>query len=195
MPTASRHRSALAVIIVAAALALSACTTPADEPAAPAGTTPAAPAETPAAPAATAPATGTAAATADALAERDAFIEAQQQPLGQPVLTAKTPAQIDLIAQQRAHVESQGFAWSETHETVTLALALDACETSILNGHQIDITGFRTHVTTSPLIAQLAATPEERESLVSVMVFGTGFLCPDDASQWQAAWQESAGQY
>ncbi|SDQ15348.1 hypothetical protein [Microbacterium sp. cf332] len=133
--------------------------------------------------------------TVDALAERDAFIADQQQPVGQPTLTAKTPAQHELVAQQRAHLEANGGQWSEQAETVTLALGLDACETSILNGHEIDLAAFRTHVVTSPLIDSLAVDDASREGAVSIMVFGTRFLCPDDAPQWEQAWTESGGEY
>lgn len=132
---------------------------------------------------------------ADVLAERDAFIAAQQQPVGQPSLTAQTPAQQELVTQQRAHLEENGGQWSEQAETVTLALALDACETSILNGHSIDTASFRTHVVSSPLIQSLAVDDASREGAVSIMVFGTRFLCPDDAPQWEQAWTDAGGQY
>ncbi|MEH3089320.1 MAG: hypothetical protein PGN24_06885, partial [Microbacterium arborescens] len=71
----------------------------------------------------------------------------------------------------------------------------DACETSILNGHEIDVTAFRTHVATSPLIDSLAVDDASREGAVSIMVFGTRFLCPDDAPQWEQAWTEAGGEY
>ena len=132
----------------------------------------------------------------DALAERDAFIEAQQQPLDGTALVAKTPEQIELISQQRAYVESQGGTWNADAESITLALALDACETSILNAHAVDVDIFRTHVTSSPLIdAVTGGDPAAGEGAVSIMVFGTGFICPDDAPQWESAWSESGGAY
>lgn len=127
----------------------------------------------------------------DVLAERDQFILDQQQPLGEALLTAKTPAQQQLIAEQRTHVESQGGQWSPQAESITLALGLDACETSILNGHVVDASTFETHVTTSPLIQQVGSTPESLDGAVSIMVFATGFLCPDDAPQWESAWQDA----
>ena len=114
--------------------------------------------------------------------------------MGQPTLTAKTPAQQELVAQQRAHLEANGGQWSEQAETVTLALALDACETSILNGHQVDQNVYQVHVASSPLIQSLAIDDASREGAVSIMVFGTRFLCPDDAPQWEQAWTESSGQ-
>lgn len=133
---------------------------------------------------------------AAAFAERDAFFVAQQQPLDGSSLVAKTPEQLALVAEQRAYVESQGGAWSAEAETLTLALTLDACETSILNGHNVDVDVFRTHVTTSPLIAAVSGgDPATIDGAVSIMVFGTGFICPDDAAQWDAAWTESGGVY
>ena len=132
----------------------------------------------------------------DALAERDAFLEAQQQPLDGTALVAKTPEQIELISQQRAYVESQGGTWNADAESITLALALDACETSILNGHAVDVEVFRAHVTSSPLISAVSGgDPQAIEGALSIMVFGTGFICPADAPQWESAWSESGGVY
>ncbi|MCR2785654.1 MULTISPECIES: hypothetical protein [unclassified Microbacterium] len=132
----------------------------------------------------------------DALGERDQFFVDQQQPLDGSALVAKTPEQTELVAQQRAYVESQGGTWNAEAETITLALALDACETSILNGHAVDLDVFRTHVTSSPLVSAVSGgDPGAIEGAVSIMVFGTGFICPDDAPQWEAAWSESGGVY
>ena len=131
-----------------------------------------------------------------ALTERDAFLEAQQQPLDGTALVAKTPEQIELINQQRAYVESQGGTWNADAESITLALALDACETSILNGHAVDVEVFRAHVNSSPLISAITGgDPQAIEGALSIMVFGTGFICPDDAPQWEAAWTETGGVY
>lgn len=191
--TAVIRTPVVAAVAVAGLIALAGCTPasppPAADPTSPASATPA-PGQTGAA-----PPTGSAPADADALAERDAFIAEQQQPVGETVLTAKTPAQRELVAQQRAHLEANGGQWSDQAETVTLALALDACETSILNGHSVDATTFRTHVVTSPLIDALAVDDASRDGAVSIMVFGTRFLCPDDAPQWEQAWTEVDGEY
>ncbi|MCR2827770.1 hypothetical protein [Microbacterium sp. zg.Y909] len=131
-----------------------------------------------------------------AFAERDAFIEAQQQPLDGTPLVAKTPEQMELISQQRAYVESQGGTWDANAESITLALALDACETSILNGHAVDVEVFRAHVNSSPLISAVSGgDPQAIEGALSIMVFGTGFLCPADAPQWESAWSETGGVY
>ena len=194
----SINARARAVILVAAvlagAIALAGCTPAADDASSAPGPTPTVSASGPSA-AETPGAGDDATVDGDVLAERDAFIDAQQQPVGQPTLTAKTPAQQELVAQQRAHLEANGGQWSEQAETVTLALGLDACETSILNGHEIDVSSFRTHVVTSPLIQSLAVDDASREGAVSIMVFGTRFLCPDDASQWEQAWTEAGGDY
>jgi hypothetical protein len=69
---------------------------------------------------------------------------------------------------------------------------LDACETSILNGHNVDVGVFRSHVATSPLIAAVAGDDAAAQAgVVDIMVYGTGFLCPDDAPQWEAAMAEA----
>lgn len=185
----TRPLTALAVTGVVMLLASACASTPeqAETPRAAESTSAApTPVSTPDATSDAAPADG------DVLAERDRFIADQQQPLGEPLLSAKTPAQQQLVAEQRAHVESQGGQWSPQAESVTLALGLDACETSILNGHVVDANTFETHVATSPLIQQVGTTPEALDGAVSIMVFGTGFLCPDDAPQWESAWQETA---
>ncbi len=190
--TARPRTATLAALAVVGALALTGCTPAGDaNPPEATPTTTTVPDESAAA---TPDAGGDGSATADALAERDAFIAAQQQPVGQTTLTAKTPEQQELVAQQRAHVEANGGQWSEQAETVTLALALDACETSILNGHQVDQDVYQMHVASSPLIQSLAIDDASREGAVSIMVFGTRFLCPDDAPQWEQAWTESSGQ-
>jgi hypothetical protein len=130
----------------------------------------------------------------DVFAERDAFFADQQQIPGDPMLTAKTPEQQEFISQQRAYTESQGGTWSPELESITLALALDACETSILNGHEVDADLYATHIATSPLISALTnGDPTTERNVVSIMVFGTGFLCPSDAAQWESAFRASTG--
>ncbi|WP_460740189.1 hypothetical protein [Microbacterium neimengense] len=130
----------------------------------------------------------------DVFAERDAFFEAQQQIPGDPMLTPKTPEQQEFISQQRAYTESQGGTWSPEIESITLALALDACETSILNGHDVDQDLYATHVATSPLISALTnGDPTTERNVTSIMVFGTGFLCPADAPQWESAFRAATG--
>lgn len=130
----------------------------------------------------------------DVFAERDAFFAEQQQVPGDPMLTPKTPQQQEFIAQQRAYTESQGGTWSAELESITLALALDACETSILNGHDVDADLYATHVATSPLISALAGgDPATQRNVTSIMVFGTRFLCPADAPQWESAYRASTG--
>ena len=123
----------------------------------------------------------------------------QQLPTDGSDLVAVTDAQKEFIAEQRAYVESQGAEWTSQHESVYLALAADACETSILNGHEIDATRFSLHVQSSPLFRALLegvsadAVAAGEENVASVMVFGTGFLCPEDAPQWEAAFRELYG--
>lgn len=136
----------------------------------------------------------------DVFAERDEFFREQQLPMDGSPLVAVTPAQQDFIAQQRAYVEEQGLSWTASDESLSLALAGDACETAILSRHQVDASTMTAHVTTSPLFAQLipadldgAARTQAEAPIASVMVFGATFLCPDDGDQWVAAYQDVYG--
>lgn len=136
----------------------------------------------------------------DVFAERDEFFRAQQLPMDGTPLVAVTPAQQDFIAQQRAYVEGQGLAWTASDESLSLALAGDACETAILSRHQVDSSTLVAHVSTSPLFAQLVPADLEGEArtqaeapIASVMVFGTTFLCPEDGDAWVAAYQDVYG--
>ncbi|AZC13920.1 hypothetical protein DT073_09540 [Microbacterium sp. ABRD28] len=137
---------------------------------------------------------------ADALAERDQFLADQQLPLDGTPLVAVTPAQQEFIAQQRAFIESQGGTWDAQTESISLALAADACETAILNDHEVDAPLLQAHVASSPVFAQLIPddfTADQRlaaeRNVASVMVFGSGFLCPEDGPQWEAAFTEVYG--
>lgn len=181
-------RSLVFTGLAAAAFGLTACA----GPAAPATTPPEA--ETsPTAPAVTA-SPHPAPEIREGMAERDQFIRDQQQPLDGSLLVAITEPQKALVRQQREYVQSQGGTWNAESESVTLALALDACETSILNGHEVDDAVFLTHVMSSPLIRAVAGDdPQAQTNVASIMVFGTGFLCPDDAPQWQSAWEAAYG--
>lgn len=132
---------------------------------------------------------------AAALAERDQFIEDQQQPLDGSLAKARTPEQIAFVAEQREWIESNGLTWTEEEEAVTLALALDACETSILSFHAVTTETVSTHAATSPLIqGQIDQAPEQadliRQSMLEIAVFGTSFICEADAPQWEAAYLE-----
>ncbi|MGQ2913697.1 hypothetical protein [Microbacterium aurantiacum] len=129
-----------------------------------------------------------------ALLEREEFFDAQQQPRDGSLLSAKTPEQQEFIAQQRAYLESQGATWAPETESLLLATTLDACETAILNNHRTDADIFATHVSSSPLFAQVAQGDEAAEQgLASIMVFGMSFVCPSDAEQWDAAYTEVYG--
>lgn len=132
---------------------------------------------------------------ADMFEERDEFMKAQQQPVGDEVLTAVTPEQKELVAEARAHVEQKGEIWDEEQESLVLVLALNACETSILNGHDINESTVQMHVATSPVLTALlqGATEEQRVSavtgLMNLTVTGTTYLCPADSEQWSSAVQ------
>lgn len=176
-------RSAFAALTISVVAVLAACAPAQDDAAipSPVATTPA-----------TAPATDpSVAASSSPEAERDAFLLAQGVVLDGTMPQARTEPQIAFIAAERAHVEAQGLAWTAQDEGIALALAVDACETSILGGHALADADFDRHAATSPLIATLVAGLADAEraaaeqNLVELAVFGTGYLCPADAPWWQ----------
>jgi hypothetical protein len=137
--------------------------------------------------------TRTAPAQNDVLSEREAFISEQQLAPGSKTLAAVTPAQKAFIEQQRASAPD-GRMTPQT-ETLLLASTLDACETAILNSHDVDADILRGHVATSPIFATLAADDLIVErGMATLMITGMGYLCPDDAPQWRTAFAEVYGQ-
>ncbi|QEW03155.1 hypothetical protein [Microbacterium lushaniae] len=183
-PPRRARAASLLVLIAAATLGISACTAVQPRPE-PSSTRESAPEETTPAPEETAAGS---APVADALAERDEFFATQGQPVDGSLPTPQTPEQQEFLDQQRAYVESQGGTWDEFYDGVALAVTLDACETSILNGHEIDVDTARLHIDSSPLIAEISGgDADATQGLASIMVFGTGFICPADAPQWEAA--------
>lgn len=134
----------------------------------------------------------------DVLAEREAFAKAQQFPLDGTLLSAKTEPQKAFVAQERANVEAHGQTWDAERENIYLALAADACETSILNSHQLRIDTFRVHVLGEPIIAKLIpadTAPDQKvtfeRNLMSFAVNGTKYLCPADYQQWLDAFDKA----
>ena len=127
----------------------------------------------------------------DALAEREEFMRTQEQPMDGSLLAAKTPEQKAFVAEAKEYIEGSGGVWDAQTESYALALTLDACETSILNGHKIDKNTVRTHATTSPLLAALIqGVPAEQKAgvtsgLMNLAVTGVGHVCPADQSQWK----------
>ncbi len=124
-------------------------------------------------------------------AERDEFFEAQQLPLGSNNLSAVTDEQHAFIDEMQAYYESEGFCWNAEMESTVLALALNGCESSILNGHQLDEFAVQTYALSSPLIAELTQGTSEADritytgNLMDVVVTGTYYLCPADHDQWK----------
>lgn len=134
---------------------------------------------------------------AAALAERDQFISDQGLPLDGSPLTAQTEPQRAFIDAEKAFVESQGGGWVAEAESTLLALAMDACETSILQGHRVTTDTFTVHVGTSPLFAALIpeeVTGEQRRvgerNSAAKMVAGVSYVCAADLDQWVAAFDE-----
>ncbi|WP_162301566.1 hypothetical protein [Nesterenkonia muleiensis] len=134
---------------------------------------------------------------ADALQERDQFLEDQQLPLDGSPLEATTPEQKEFITSQREHVESQGGTWNAEAETLTLALSLDACENAILAFHDADQETVLMHIESSPIFNQVIppdASTQEREGfeadLASTMIYGMQYICPEDHEQWETIIQD-----
>lgn len=186
MTTASHRLSVAAPLAVVAtlALALTACA-PTESP----RTTPTN---------SSAPAPDDDKAMADALAERDAFLEEQQLPLDGSPLVAVTEAQKQLVAQARERAEAQGGTWTEREEWILLALGSDTCESGILNQHRIDAEFMMAMLSGSPLVQQLVpadATQSELgarlQGIAKTAVFAAGYMCPDDKAAWDAALQEA----
>jgi hypothetical protein len=191
MPAFSRSlRVPVAALVVLAGLSLCSCAAPAGTGAAPTPTGTAAPADE-----ATDPDNADMEA---AFAERDAFFDAQEFPDDGSLLEARTDAQKQLVAEQRAWTESQGGVWSEQSEAILLALGSDACETGILNHHRIDGDLLIGTISSSPLVNAVIpteATDTERAAyerdLASMSVFAAGFLCPVDGEAWGAAFESA----
>ena len=129
-----------------------------------------------------------------ALAERDRFIKDQQLPMDGSHLSAVTPEQKQFVAEQRAHIESHGEAWTQDYETTILALTGDACESAILSFHDVDTTAVQMHIASSPLFLGMIpenlsdAEHEQAEaSMAEIMVYGMQHMCPADYPQWAQA--------
>lgn len=126
----------------------------------------------------------------DPFGERDEFLAVQGVPLEGQLVEPVTPEQEEFISAQRDFIADQGGQWDEQHTEVYLSLALDGCETAILNGHDPDPAIISTHITTSPLFSNLLAgqTGDALESgitnLLSSTIFGMQHLCPDDGADW-----------
>lgn len=126
----------------------------------------------------------------DAIAEREAFMKAQKQPVDGSLLVAQTPEQRAFVDEAKVSLEERGGVWDAQTESYTLALTLDACETSILNGHKVDENTVRTHAETSPLLAALieGAQPDQqaalKSGLMNLAVTGISHVCPADFDQW-----------
>lgn len=133
---------------------------------------------------------------ADAFAERDAFFAAQGFAGNTGALHAQTDAQRALVKAQRDWTEKQGGTWTDSSESILLALASDTCETGILSQHHVDAVTLKQMVVSSPLTAQLIpkdAAPDKaalyERNIASMSVFGASYLCPADNDAWSAAFQ------
>jgi|GEM_PF-2651965 len=128
-----------------------------------------------------------------ALTEQEQFLKDQQLPLDGSPLSAVTPEQKQFVEEQRVHVESQGGVWTSEAETLTLALTADACETAILNYHDVDTSTVQAHIVTSPLFLTIPQdlTASEREQaeagMAEIMVYGMQHMCPADYPDWRDA--------
>lgn len=126
----------------------------------------------------------------EAFEERDRFFSDQQAPPGKPLAGPVTAPQREFIDSQREHIVNNGGEWNEMTEQITLALTFDACESAILNLHQIDTSTLGIHIATSPLFEMLTQEhPEEQRkhieaSLLSTALYGMSYICPTDYDQW-----------
>lgn len=136
----------------------------------------------------------------DAFAERDQFMRDQQFPTDDSWLTAVTDGQKEFIEWRRADVENQGGEFTERDEHITLALASDACETAILNGHNVDSAILKSHIETSPLIAVIIGDSDSERAkdiewtLGYISVYGMKFMCESDYEPWRAVFDDVYGE-
>ncbi|GAA2524863.1 hypothetical protein GCM10009860_00760 [Microbacterium mitrae] len=139
--------------------------------------------------------------SAEAFAAREQFFIDQQLPLDGSALVATTPEQRTFIERQREHMANNGVQMTPQLETIFLAMTSDACETAILNAHNIDAAGYASFVDTSPIFIDLlgSSTGEERaaasESLESIMLFGMSYVCPGDVNDWALIYEERYDAY
>lgn len=133
----------------------------------------------------------------DVFAERDAFFAEQQLPLDGTPLKAVTPEQHAFIDEMK----SRGGQWSDELEWTALALAMDACETSILNSHNVDADTVRMHAATSPLVADMASGATEAERIritdgaMNIAATGVSYICSADHRDWSNALAEINGDW
>ena len=131
----------------------------------------------------------------DVLAERDKFIEDQQLEVGSQ-LKAKTPKQKEFINTQGSFIKEEGYEMTDDLEHIYLVVALEGCETSILNNHKVNPSVVRNHLLTDPTLREISENPtplsDEDKDLMyqkmnEVAAFGMTYLCPDDALAWANA--------
>lgn len=182
-PTTRPRLTAVATTVLAAALALTACS---------GGNGPATQEPSTRDPAVTDPALEEEqeAALAEAFEERDRFFSEQQAPPGESLAGPATATQQEFIDSQREYTLSKGGEWNEMTEQITLALTFDACENAILSFHQMDAATLGIHIATSPLFGMLVQEyPEDQRetveaSLLSTTLYGMSYICPGDYDQW-----------
>lgn len=137
----------------------------------------------------------------DVFAERELFFEQQQLPLDGTPLKAVTPEQHAFIDDMKSRAESNGSKWTTDTEWTALALAMDACETSILNSHNVDADTVRIHAATSPIVSQLTSGASEEERIqitngtMNIAATGVSYICPEDYGDWSSALEEINGDW
>lgn len=126
------------------------------------------------------------------LVERDQFIKDQKITPGTKIAPI-TEEQKAFITEQKALIEEEGLSWDDEVQHIFLAAALEACETSILNGHEIDENVVRQHMLTDPMLGQLSQelTTYEKNMFYlrinAAAARGMAYICPEDAANWTAA--------
>lgn len=131
----------------------------------------------------------------DIEAEREAFWQRQQMPSAEPLWSAVTEEQHELVNYVRDFRDSTGGVFNEYDEDLLLFMGIEACMAAIDNGHEIDMHGFEEHVAGSEMIQHVVTQDdgdrfEFERRLVNLMTIGMNFLCSDDHDDWRALYLE-----
>lgn len=123
--------------------------------------------------------------------ERDKFLRDQKFARGTKLLTPQTKQHRAYIKVAKADFKKYRYRWTPVMQSAMLALTMDACETSILNGHNLKTSTARVHVQTEPLIPILTKGMSTKQknrvtgNLMRTTVKGTGKICPAAYPGWK----------
>lgn len=135
----------------------------------------------------------------DVFAERDRFFQEQQLVPGVGRVSAKTPQHRAFIEDLQAEFAAKGLRWTPEWEAALLALALDACETSILNSHAVSPETVKIHMWTAPLLTEFREDATDTNQLFDrfgeYIALGTSHICPADADDWKTGVDVNRGSW